>query len=97
METLFVYDDIFLKHNTGSHPENSKRLESINSAIQQVDLRLKFLEPIKAEDRYIRLIHSEKYIEHVHNTIKSGEHFLDSYDTAISFNSLSLPISKLIL
>ena len=44
--TLIYYDDIFLEHDTGGHPENSRRLEAIMGRLKQIDYidRLKFLQ-----------------------------------------------------
>ncbi len=51
-----IYNKIFLEHDTGMHPENKKRLESFGK-IPEMDI-------INGE-KYLKLVHTEKYIEHV--------------------------------
>jgi len=51
-----IYNKIFLEHDTGMHPENRKRLESFGD-IPETDI-------INGE-KYLSLVHTEKYIEHV--------------------------------
>jgi acetoin utilization deacetylase AcuC-like enzyme len=51
-----IYNKIFLEHDTGMHPENKKRLESFGK-IPEMDI-------INGE-KYLKLFHTEKYIEHV--------------------------------
>ncbi len=60
-----LYNKIFLEHDTGMHPENKKRLESLGS-----------IEETKIEDgeRYLELVHTKEYIKHVKETCKVGGH-----------------------
>lgn len=39
MKVGFVYDSIYLKHDTGHHPENARRLEAIISHLEQTGLK----------------------------------------------------------
>jgi len=36
MSVGVVYDPIFLKHDTGEHPENAKRLEAITGRLKRM-------------------------------------------------------------
>lgn len=87
---LYIYDDIFLKHETGSHLENKNRLLAINQAIKDSGLigSIKREKPIKATLADICRIHTERYVEHVSDVIQSGYTFLDSMDTVVSSHSL---------
>jgi acetoin utilization deacetylase AcuC-like enzyme len=71
-----IYHPIFLEHDTGGHPENRKRLESLGplSSIE-----------IPSGEKYLSLIHTAEYIEHVKLSCKLGEK-LDN-DTLVSSRS----------
>ncbi len=81
-----MYDDLFLKHETGNHPENKGRLEAINQAIENSGLfsEIEMIKPIPATEKDILRIHSREYLTRVQETIKSGSPFLDSMDTVVS-------------
>ncbi len=87
MNTAFIYDPIFLEHQTPFyHPESPKRLVSIlNSLDEHTDLKEKliFLSPRKAVKEDILLVHDEGYYENV-ESMQQGH--LDS-DTYVSFGS----------
>jgi acetoin utilization deacetylase AcuC-like enzyme len=51
-----IYNKIFLEHDTGMHPENRKRLESLGN-LPETD--------VPDGEKYLTLFHKEKYIEHV--------------------------------
>lgn len=84
MKTAFIYDPIFLEHQTPSyHPESPKRLVAIINSIEAYpDLKddLIFLSPRKATKDEILLAHDEGYFEKVEST-QHG--YLDS-DTYVS-------------
>ncbi len=67
-----IYDDIFLKHNTGqSHPENPLRLLSIIDKINEIykkkidSFNLKFEKPTIVDEKVILEIHDKNYLEKV--------------------------------
>ena len=66
-KTGFVYSPEYLKHNTGSHPENSSRLTAIINWIEKENLTEKLinLTPIPATVEQISLIHDKEYIHNV--------------------------------
>ncbi|HSB31492.1 MAG TPA: hypothetical protein VLD55_07815, partial [Candidatus Sulfobium mesophilum] len=62
----FVYDDIFLRHETPpGHPESKDRLVAITDALKKADLweRLIHLSPLKATREDILLVHTASYYE----------------------------------
>lgn len=67
MKVGFVYHADFLKHDTGSHPENAGRLVAIMNGLEKTGLidSLIRIEPILANIEQIRYIHSSDYIQMV--------------------------------
>ncbi len=64
----FIYDDIFLRHETPSgHPESKERLVAITDALMKVDLweKLVHLPPLKATKEDIVSVHSASYYEKI--------------------------------
>lgn len=92
MTTALVYDPLFLKHETGHHPENPERLKVIISALQQDDelwTRLLHLTPRQVSNDDIMRCHSFRLIEHIRSLSERGVPFLD-LDTAISAQSFEI-------
>ncbi|MBI3600888.1 MAG: histone deacetylase, partial [Nitrospinae bacterium] len=58
--TGFVYSPVYLKHDTGSHPENPARLTAIINRIEKEKLKdvLIYINPLKAAEEQISLIHN---------------------------------------
>ena len=93
MKVGFVYDPIYLKHDTGQHVENARRLEAITSHLEQTGLKQQ-LTPIKPRPATIAelsLVHREQYISHIQEAVQRGGGWLDmdtvtssgSYDAAL--------------
>ena len=82
-----IYDKYYLKHeNEPSHPENPKRLKYIKLAIDSWDgsKNIKYIEPFKAEEKQIKMVHTLDYIKRINElSSKGGLSFLDS-DTGVS-------------
>ena len=51
-----IYNKIFLEHDTGTHPENRKRLESLGELKET---------KIENSEKYLELFHEKEYINHV--------------------------------
>jgi acetoin utilization deacetylase AcuC-like enzyme len=93
MKVGYVYDPIYLKHDTGHHPEKAQRLEAIISHLEQTGLKQQLLpiEPRAATIEEIALVHSKQYISHIQKVVESGGGWLDidtvtspgSYDAAV--------------
>ncbi|NIQ02437.1 MAG: histone deacetylase [Nitrospinaceae bacterium] len=83
-KTGYIYDPLYLEHDTGQHPENSGRLVAIENHLQGSDLhsKLQIHPPRAATLEEIELNHEPGYAEAVQYRCESGEHHLDM-DTAI--------------
>jgi acetoin utilization deacetylase AcuC-like enzyme len=83
----FIYDDIFLKHETPDwHPERKERLIQIINTLQKSGLweKLIHIKPLKASHDNVALVHASDYIKRIEN-FKKG--YLDP-DTYMSEDSL---------
>jgi acetoin utilization deacetylase AcuC-like enzyme len=81
----FIYDDIFLKHETPTtHPESPNRLTKILDIIKNSNVwnKLILIKPRRAEEDDILKVHTKNYF----NNIKTFTGYYDS-DTYISENS----------
>jgi len=93
MKTGYVYDPVYLKHDTGGHVENKKRLETIISHLEQTGLT-KQLIPIKPRPTSvaeIALVHDEQYISDIREAAQRGGGWLDA-DTVMSPDSYEAAI-----
>ncbi len=88
-----VYSDEYLKHDTGDHPENSKRLEAILNYLKEKNLlkNLVSILPKKAKEKEIEYIHSPSYIQEVGEICRRGGGFLDP-DTPVSKDSFEVAL-----
>jgi acetoin utilization deacetylase AcuC-like enzyme len=83
----FIYDDIFLKHETPDwHPEKKERVIQIINTLQKSGLweKLIHIKPLKATHDDIALVHAPGYIKNIENI---GKGYLDP-DTYMSEDSL---------
>ncbi len=88
-----VYDPIYLRHDTGEHPESSKRLEAIISRLESSGLwpRLTLNKPRPATEDELALVHEKKYLDRIREAGRRGGGALDietvmspgSYDAAL--------------
>lgn len=85
MKVGFVYDPIYLQHDTGQHVEGARRLEAIISHLEQTGLkqRLSYIQPRAATTEEISLVHHKQYIEHIGEVAQKGGGWLDA-DTVMS-------------
>ncbi len=88
MKAGFVYDPIYLKHDTGQHVEIARRLEAIISHLEQTGLKqqLTAIKPRPATIAELSLVHHEQYISLVRETAQRGGGWLDM-DTVMSPDS----------
>ncbi len=63
METAIIYDDIFLKHDLSSHPENALRLKYFLKSLPEFEIPV--LKPRNVSYEVLRAVHSENYITSV--------------------------------
>jgi len=83
----FIYDDIFLKHETPDwHPERKERLIQIIDTLKKSGLweKLIHIKPLRATHNDVALVHVPEYIKRIENF---GKGFLDP-DTYMSEDSL---------
>ncbi len=85
MKVGYVYDPIYLKHDTGQHPENASRLEAIISHLEQTQLirQLTLIQPRAASIEELSLVHSGQHISRVQEVGQGGGGWLDA-DTVMS-------------
>ena len=84
-QTAFVYDPVFLKHETGAdHPESPKRLRAILDRLESTGMMSKLLRliPAPAPVEAITRIHTADYVEHIAEMSRRGGHFYEGPDTA---------------
>ncbi len=80
----WVYDPLYLEHDTGGHPENHRRLLVILSLLKECDL-LASLTPLEAGDAReadLELVHEPEMIRRVRARVESGLRYLDA-DTTV--------------
>lgn len=80
-----VYHQDYLKHNTGSHVENSRRLLAIMELLEKdkVKENITFIQPRKATMEEVAEIHPLSYINNVMSFCRRGGGWLDG-DTIVS-------------
>src|SRR6266581_2359261 len=86
MPINLIYDSAYLKHDTGVHPENARRLEAILHVLNQDDALSKKLArtvPQAARNEDIARCHREDLIYEIESLCKRDETFIDA-DTRIS-------------
>ena len=88
MRVGLVYDPVYLEHNTGNHVENSQRLDTTISHLEETQLKdkLVLLPPRQATVAELSAVHSTEYIANVQTWAEKGGGWLDA-DTVISANS----------
>jgi acetoin utilization deacetylase AcuC-like enzyme len=85
MKVGYVYDPVYLEHDTGQHPENAARLEAVMSRLEESSLkkRLHHIPPRPATIEELALVHHEEYIAYVQAVANNGGGWLDP-DTLVS-------------
>ncbi|MFH1613407.1 MAG: histone deacetylase [bacterium] len=88
-----IYHQDYLEHNTGHHPENKYRLIYTLKHLQKSFLKkhLIYISPLKADEKYLQLIHTQKYIDFVKKSCKNGNKFIEK-DTPICENSFNVAL-----
>ncbi|HHD72497.1 MAG TPA: histone deacetylase, partial [Epsilonproteobacteria bacterium] len=62
----YLYDPIYLKHDTGPHhPESSARLRAIEKAVAPLKRLLISLPPLAVSESILRLVHTPEHIQKV--------------------------------
>jgi acetoin utilization deacetylase AcuC-like enzyme len=92
MAVSLIYDSAYLKHNTGTHPETARRLESILAALREdpvLERKLAAVTPRAASDQDISRCHNPALIERIRELCEEGAPFIDA-DTRISRESFEV-------
>ncbi len=93
--TGFVYDDIYLRHQTGEgHPERPERLTAITERLEKTGLlrQLVALKPTAAATKWIKTVHAPEYIERVKTSCEHGIGYVDSPDAPVSKESYEVAL-----
>lgn len=93
MKVGLVYDPVYLKHDTGTHVENSGRLVATIDLLQESQLldKLTSLPPRAASLEEVSLVHSDLHIKRVQSYSSSGGGWLDG-DTYASPDSYEVAL-----
>lgn len=93
-QTGIVYSDTYLEHDTGGHPESSRRLTAIMDGLVDRGILedLVRVDPVPAGTEEIGLVHSTSYIKWVEEMVNRGETVLDAGDTVVSAGSYEAAI-----
>ncbi len=94
--TGFVYDDVYLRHVTGSgHPERPERLEAIVARLQADGLLEKLIriKPRPAEEEWLTAVHTPEHIAALGELYEKGERFAGTRDTPVSESSYRVALS----
>jgi len=95
-KTGFLYDDIYLRHETTKgHPESPQRLVAIVTRLKAKGLysRLFTLTPSPAPSDWLTTVHTPEYIEQVRKSCEDGAEYLDSLDVPISPESYQVALA----
>jgi len=93
MKVGYVYDPIYLKHDTGEHVENAGRLEIVISRLEESGLKkqLTLLKPRAASVEELALVHTRQHISHIQDVDRKGGGWLDA-DTVMSPDSYEVAL-----
>lgn len=80
------YHPLFLRHDTGDHPESKERLIAATKALEESGLSFEWVTPGEASEEQVARIHDSSYIRTVREVAESGGGWYD-WDTAISPDS----------
>lgn len=92
MPTALIYDPLYLRHETGFHPENAERLRAIFEALdsdQELQARVKNVLPVSAADEDLLRCHGEQLIAQVRTSCERSRPFID-LDTVICPHSFKV-------
>jgi acetoin utilization deacetylase AcuC-like enzyme len=92
--TLLYTDQLFLRHDTGRHPECADRLRAVTARLEQTGLAAKCnaaqYQPLTADD--VRKIHSAHQVTFAQQVSEHGGGYLDG-DTPVSKESYSVALA----
>jgi len=79
MKAGLVYDPIYLEHDTGAHVENSQRLVSIMSHLEETGMKEKLISfsPRRASIDEVEMVHAPEYVSRIKGMAENGGGWLD--------------------
>jgi acetoin utilization deacetylase AcuC-like enzyme len=88
MAVGYVYNPVYLKHDTAQHVENAVRLEAIIAHLEKTGLKeqLTLIKPRPATIEEVALVHQREYIKGIEEMAQRGGGWLDP-DTVMSAGS----------
>ena len=94
MKTGLFYDPIFLRHDTGTHPENAGRLSAIVDKLKEGGLvnRLEHRTSRLATEKEVSRVHGLEYMRHVEEAALTGRGFLDTPDNVLSEETFTVAL-----
>ena len=95
LKSGFVYDEQFLKHDTGAgHPECAQRLEVTSSYLNSQDwfTGIEKIPAKKIEEEWLLNSHSAEYLQRARNACLQGNDWLDSMDVSICAESYEISL-----
>lgn len=83
--TTLVYSDEYKKHDTGNHPENQERLDTIVNSLKNEGIcdEINVLTPKPATDDDLFAVHPPSHVEYIKKLCAQGGGYID-YDTFVS-------------
>ena len=92
MAVGIVYDPVYLKHDTGNHVENPRRLAGTLSSLESSVLsRLVSISPRPAAQPELALVHSAQHIHNIQSMALKGGGWIDA-DTVVSQGSFEAAV-----
>jgi len=92
MAVGIVYDPVYLKHDTGNHVENPRRLAGMLSSLESSVLsRLVSISPRPAAQPELALVHSAQHIHNIQSMALKGGGWIDA-DTVVSKGSFEAAV-----
>ncbi|TAK72856.1 MAG: histone deacetylase, partial [Dehalococcoidia bacterium] len=93
MSVGFVYDPIFLEHETGAHPENPDRLRATLALLEEAALlaRLRRIDARDATADELALVHDPRYVAELERVAREGGGWADP-DTLITPRSFDVAV-----
>ena len=84
----YVYDPVYLEHDTGEHPENARRLQAVIDGLDLKFIRqqLKVIPARAATPEELTTVHDAEYVSRVEACCRQGEGWWDA-DTFMSTGS----------
>jgi acetoin utilization deacetylase AcuC-like enzyme len=93
MGTGIVYEELYLEHDMGGHPENARRLKNTWQHLKDQGLldRLTRIKATPAERKQLEYVHHPEYVDEVQQTAQQGGGWLDG-DTYMGRRSYEVAV-----